>query len=158
MLRVWTFQYLAELCASLSARRTFAGFTRPSPMAFLLNIPTTAELQLRVAQSQDDVAQPAPVAAVSARQSVPSARCHSGNKDFSWMQDGAGSERLSAEMQASYESVAQPERADETQHLHVIDRFPITLDAWDTVCRSTSALLDIKAGDCMFGRSAHNSI
>lgn len=72
----------------------------------------------------------------------------SGNKDFSWMQDGAGSDKLSAEMQASYESVAQ--RADETQHLHVIDRFPITLDAWDTVCRSTSQLLDIKADDSMF--------
>ena len=68
------------------------------------------------------------------------------------MQDGAGSDKLSAEMQASYESVAQ--RADETQHLHVIDRFPITLDAWDTVCRSTSQLLDIKADDSMFGSLA----
>lgn len=64
------------------------------------------------------------------------------------MSDGAGKEALSAEMQQSYESVAQ--RADANQYLHVIDRFPITLEAWDTVCRSTSELLDIQANDVVF--------
>ena len=76
-------------------------------------------------------------------------RTQSANKDFSWMSDGAGLDALSKKMQESYDSVA--ERASPTQHLHVINRFPITLEAWDTICRTTSELLKIKPDDTVFG-------
>eukprot|EP00657_Telonema_sp_P-1_P011341 TRINITY_DN637_c0_g1_i1.p1 TRINITY_DN637_c0_g1~~TRINITY_DN637_c0_g1_i1.p1 ORF type:complete len:266 (-),score=51.52 TRINITY_DN637_c0_g1_i1:233-1030(-) len=75
-------------------------------------------------------------------------RAHSGNKDFSWMNDGAGEESLSEEMKRSYDAVA--ERADDSQYLHMIDRFPVSQEAWDTMCRATADLCNIKPGDTVF--------
>jgi len=75
-------------------------------------------------------------------------RAYSGNKDFSWMNDGSGQDLLSEEMKLSYDAVA--ERADETQYLHVIDRFPVSQEAWDTMCGTSAALCNIKHGDTVF--------
>lgn len=75
-------------------------------------------------------------------------RAHSANKDYSWMNDGAGADKLSEEMKLSYETVA--ENADDTHFLHVIDRFPISLDAWDQVVLATSDLLNIQPADSVF--------
>ena len=53
-------------------------------------------------------------------------------------------------MKLSYDAVA--ERADETQYLHVIDRFPVSQEAWDTMCGTSAALCNIKHGDTVFGK------
>merc|ERR1712028_19761 len=67
---------------------------------------------------------------------------------FAWMQDGGNENaKLSEEMQDSYQQAALRAGKDNSQPLHVIDRFPIRQDQWDYMVRSTSMVPDCAIKD-----------